>query len=201
MVYDDDRGLPLHQEFQEPVAPEQRRNQRSKPAVGEVRDAQFRTFYLSTTPRLVRFLLWQGADLNTAADVAQETMRRAHRDWLYLSDPAAWVRVVAARELIRLQLKSERETLFAEVPESTVLPPDITCLSDEREAVLGLLRRLPPRQRQVMAWTIDGYGPQEIAKILDITEEATRSNLYKARSALTSFLRVQREEEDRVQPK
>jgi DNA-directed RNA polymerase specialized sigma24 family protein len=37
-----------------------------------------------------------------------------------------------------------------------------------------------------MAWTYDGYEPQEIARELGIAVEAVRSSLYKARRTLVA---------------
>ncbi|TDD11170.1 hypothetical protein E1294_45525 [Nonomuraea diastatica] len=43
---------------------------------------------------------------------------------------------------------------------------------------------LPPVQREIMAWTIDGYTPAEIAELLDKSPPAVRVNLFKARATL-----------------
>jgi RNA polymerase sigma factor (sigma-70 family) len=155
------------------------------------RDRDFEEFYRDFTPRLVRFLLWHGAELHLAADVAQETMRRAYRGWGRITQPGAWARTVAGRELTRRLVEQEHEALCDQVPERPVLLTESAGLSEERNQVLTLLRRLPPRQRQVMAWTYDGYTPQEIARILQISDDAVRSNLYKARTALATSLREQ----------
>ena len=53
---------------------------------------------------------------------------------------------------------------------------------------LALLKNLPPRQRQVMAWTYDGATSTEIADTLKITTHAVRSNLYKARITLRELV-------------
>ena len=52
-----------------------------------------------------------------------------------------------------------------------------------------MLDLLPLRQRQVMAWTLDGYTPAQIADELQITAEAARSSLKKARRTLATYLR------------
>ncbi|MFE5126554.1 sigma factor-like helix-turn-helix DNA-binding protein, partial [Streptomyces sp. NPDC056669] len=45
-----------------------------------------------------------------------------------------------------------------------------------------------PRQREVMAWTLDGYRPQEIAQIMGIAPEAARKNLERGRTLLKQAL-------------
>lgn len=61
---------------------------------------------------------------------------------------------------------------------------DLALLPEEGRTVIGLLRRLPPAQRLVMAWYFDGYGPAEIAAILDKRPETVRSALRHARLRL-----------------
>lgn len=40
-----------------------------------------------------------------------------------------------------------------------------------------------------MAWTLDGYTPAQIADELQITAEAARSSLTRARRTLATYLR------------
>lgn len=62
---------------------------------------------------------------------------------------------------------------------------------EQRHEVLRVLDLLPLRQRQVMAWTLDGYPPAQIADELGITAEAVRSSLRKARRTLAAYLRAE----------
>ncbi len=61
---------------------------------------------------------------------------------------------------------------------------------EERHEVLRLLNLLPPRQRQVMAWTYDGSSPADIAAELNISAEAVRTNLKRARRTLATHLEL-----------
>jgi DNA-directed RNA polymerase specialized sigma24 family protein len=47
--------------------------------------------------------------------------------------------------------------------------------------VLAALASLPPKQREVMAWHIDGFRSAEIAATLHMDPAAVRQNLIKAR--------------------
>jgi RNA polymerase sigma-70 factor (ECF subfamily) len=59
---------------------------------------------------------------------------------------------------------------------------------EQQHEVLRLLKHLPPRQRQVLAWTFDGYTPSEIAEELAINSEAVRSSLKLARRTLAAAI-------------
>ncbi|BBJ37380.1 hypothetical protein SSPO_000980 [Streptomyces antimycoticus] len=61
-------------------------------------------------------------------------------------------------------------------------------LGEEEARVYEALSWLPPRQREVMAWTLDGYRPQEIAQIMGIAPEAARKNLERGRTLLKQAL-------------
>ena len=63
-------------------------------------------------------------------------------------------------------------------------------LRDEARTVLAALAALPPKQRQVMAWSIDGYSPAEIARKLGADPTAVRQNLTKARKNLKQLLGI-----------
>jgi RNA polymerase sigma-70 factor (ECF subfamily) len=149
-------------------------------------DEAFATFYKSFTPTLVAFLIWQGVPLQHAADVAQETMTDAYRSWETIRRPEAWARRVASRRWAR-QIAGSVEESVDVVPEP-ILVRDISDLAkwEERHDVLRILNQLPSRQRQVLAWRLDGYTPTEIAEELQMTPEAVRASLYKARRTLAS---------------
>ncbi len=153
-------------------------------------DAAFSAFYRRFVPRLVAFLVWQGARLPDAADIAQDTMIKLYRRWSEIHEPEAWARRVASRALAR-HIASIREDPCDDPPVHSSLLPPLTNVEawDQRHEVLRLLALLPPRQQQVLAWTLDGYTPAGIAEELGITAEAVRANLMKARRALAKHLR------------
>lgn len=158
-------------------------------------DEEFSAFYRAEVRGLVVFLLHHGATLAVAADMAQEAMIRAHRYWGTIRSPRAYVRTVAARALAR-RTASVPEVPVDEVPEPTSLLPRPDAYADweEQHVTLALLRSLPPRQRQVLAWTLDGYAPAEIAEQLSLSSEAVRASLKKARRAAVQYLAARKEE-------
>src|SRR5262249_8029152 len=122
----------------------------------------------------------QGVPLGHAADLAQETMILAYRHWATITHPEPWARRVASRLWAR-RLAETAEDSVADVPEPGPLLAitDVTAW-EQRHDVLRVLDLLPSRQRQVLAWTLDGYTPTEIATELQISPDTVRANLYKA---------------------
>jgi RNA polymerase sigma factor (sigma-70 family) len=162
--------------------------------------AAYGSFYRGHVERLVAFLLWYGADLAEATDIAQETMIKAFHHWNSLTNPAAWVRTTASRKFIRRRTQSREdptEEISEPQPSSALLRTDTSAIAleeqHEQQQVLELLASLPPRQRQVMAWTYDGFSPAEIAAELStpkhpLTSEAVRASLKLARRNLAERL-------------
>ncbi|MEU0208342.1 sigma-70 family RNA polymerase sigma factor [Streptomyces canus] len=158
-------------------------------------DEEFSAFYRSTIRPLVGFLINHGAAATLAADIAQDTMTKAYKRWTELHEPRGWVHTVAARALART-IASVEEDLVEQVPEPTALlaRPDALAEWETRYDALPLLHSLPPRQRQILAWTLAGYTPSDIADQLCISPETVRGNLAKARRAAVAYL-AQREVE------
>lgn len=154
--------------------------------------AAFSAFYREFTPDLVGFLIWQGVPHADAVEIAQDVMAEALRAWERIEHPQAWTRRVASRA------HAKRIATIAEDPVAEVSEAPSPLLTDpaELDAVVGrhevlrLLALLPPRQRQVMAWTVDGYSPAEIAQELKMKVEAVRSSLLKARRALAHHMNL-----------
>ncbi|WP_380283724.1 RNA polymerase sigma factor [Kitasatospora purpeofusca] len=152
---------------------------------------EFDEFYLRFTPRLVGFLMWQGAPARLAADLAQEAMIKAYQRWSQIRSPEAWLRRVASRDLVRYVSRVPEDPMD-ELPESPgplIRSTDELAEMESRQELLDLLGSLPPRQRQVLAWSVDGYSPTEIAEELGINPATIRANLMKARRAVAGRLR------------
>jgi RNA polymerase sigma-70 factor (ECF subfamily) len=150
----------------------------------------FEAFYRKNTKPLVAFLLLQGASLVDATDIVQDTMTAAYRRWPSITHPRAWAYRVASRALVRL-VSSIREDHVIEPPQPNPLLRDTNIEQwEQHQDIIGILGHLPPRQRQVMAWTLSSYTPSEIANELNMTPEAVRSTLLKARQALRILLQT-----------
>ncbi|WP_194838606.1 RNA polymerase sigma factor [Nocardia sp. XZ_19_369] len=158
------------------------------PSVVE-QEVAFAAFYRESAPRLIGFLVLQGARPADAAEITQEVMIKLWRSWSVVTKPMAWARVTASRALAR-RMAAIEEDLIAEFGErSAVLAAD-SGIDEwiENNHYYRLLRALPPRQRQVMVWTMEGYSSVEIAELLRLNPATVRSNLRKARRALATEL-------------
>jgi RNA polymerase sigma-70 factor (ECF subfamily) len=97
--------------------------------------------------------------------------------------------MTARNELITMRQAAHRETPQDTLPEKAV--PVSTALAvelgEEGREVLMALDTLPLKQREVMAWIIDGFGSAEIARGLGVTPESVRQNYAKARKNLSRF--------------
>jgi RNA polymerase sigma factor (sigma-70 family) len=153
---------------------------------------EFSRFYREHFPRLVAYLIYQGATAHLAADLAQDAMTTAYRRWPEITAPRAYVYKVAGRAFLRQTLD---ELPVGDVPEPTsVLPrPGEAEAWLQTQLIITVLRALPPRQRQVLALTIDGWPPADISTLLDLTPEAVRSNLMKARRSASEHRRTAEE--------
>jgi RNA polymerase sigma factor (sigma-70 family) len=153
---------------------------------GGMREAEFIEFFRAEHKKLVRFAIAIGAGGDEAAEIAQVTFVKAFEGWNAIRAPRAWIRRVAVNELTAARQAAKRETPQATLPDmpvpvSTALAVELT---DEARQVLAALQALPPRQRQVMAWIIDGFGPAEIARELGVSPESVRQSYAKARKNL-----------------
>ena len=153
----------------------------------ETTRTEFATFYRRTVKELVGFLVLQGGQLVDAADIAQDTLSAAYERWNTINHPRAWCYRVASRALIRRLIAVEDPADEPSEHGPLLRATNIECWEQQQD-IVRVLALLPPRQRQVMAWTIYSYTPKEIAEELDIEPEAVRANLMKARRALVARL-------------
>lgn len=150
----------------------------------------FSCFYREFVARLVAYIVHQGASMDLAADIVQDTMIKAYRKWPEIECHKAWAYKVAYREYLRHVMRVV-EAPVAEISEPTPLlpcPEEAEAWAQEQE-IVRVVRGLPGRQRQVFALFLDGWTPAEIAGLLGIEGPAVRSSLRKARVAVGAELR------------
>lgn len=138
----------------------------------------------------VAWRLLQAAD--DAEDVVQDVfvgLPRALRTYRGSGSFEGWLRRITVRVcLMRMRSRRRRgeEPLDAR---SDLSRRDGTSAALNRVALSAALARLPEPQRTVFVLkVVEGYSHEEIAAMLDISVEASRARLSRARSELRSFL-------------
>lgn len=165
--------------------------QRSRPrsnVIGSLTTTDFTPFYDENMPKLIRFLMRLGAPPQEAADAAQDAFTEAFAQWSRIAAPHAWLRTVATRRYLRARYGRELLTDTPPEPQPCGVKLDELLLKEEWQNVYAALGTLPPRQRQVMAWHLDGFGHSEIGTALGMSTEAVRQNYARARSSLKRTL-------------
>jgi RNA polymerase sigma factor (sigma-70 family) len=139
-----------------------------------------------------RFLLARGAPLEDAEEIAQAAWARGWEFRDQLRDPglvAFWVNSIA-RNLFRARFRAPIQT---EIEDShAVYTLDLNAIEVGR-----LLDRCPPRDRELLEQSLEGYSAEEIARTEGITPTGIRVRLLRIRTSLRGKLTV---EKPRSQP-
>ncbi|AEV84239.1 hypothetical protein ACWT_3216 [Actinoplanes sp. SE50] len=134
---------------------------RGLPAYGEI--LEFELFFRGRFPELVRFLMIkEDATLQDAEDAVEDAMSSAYRCWSKIDNPDAWVRQAAVHALIGIRRRDRRRRLaLLAMRGQRTADSDLadSALHEEAEGVLAVLKKLPPAQREVLAYRLDGYPP------------------------------------------
>ena len=154
----------------------------------------FRILYRKHTPRLFLFSLrLSGGDHSKAEDLIQETWIRAVQNlskFEWRSKFASWLSGIA--------LNCYRETRYREQPVGE--QQDFAGERRDIDAAIDLetcIRRLPPGSREIFVLhDIEGYTHEEIAKLLNIGNGTSKSQLFEARKKLRAWLSVSSEKEE-----
>lgn len=150
-------------------------------------DAQaFHALFETYAPRVKSYMMRQGADPNTAEELAQETLLTVWRKaGLYSGEkgsPTTWIFTIARN--LRID-RLRREMAWQELPEghdeeaSDDTPPDEAVSERERqERVQRALSSLPADQHEVVSLSyIDGLSHSEIADRLNLPLGTVKSRM------------------------
>ena len=139
--------------------------------------------------KLFRLALRITFDRAEAEDVVQDTMIRVwnkREEWTQFGSIEAYCLTVAKNLAIDRSQKKEAQNV--EIPpemeeESEISGPYDQLVNTERMSIIHrLINELPEKQRLIMQLRdIEGESYKEIAKILNLTEEQVKVNLFRAR--------------------
>jgi RNA polymerase sigma factor (sigma-70 family) len=153
----------------------------------------FAEFYRGARDECLRAVLVSTGDQDTAQDLVDEAFARACASWRKVSRhpaPAAWVVRTALNVNISRWRHRRREVTL----------PDLGTVADESSAyaasddpvdprIMTALRRLPPRQRQVVALRLFlDLDTGRTAEMLGIAPSTVKAHLARALAALRDEL-------------
>ena len=154
-----------------------------------MQEISFRDDILPLKDKLFRLALRITFDRAEAEDVVQDTMIRVwnkREEWTQFGSIEAYCLTVAKNLAIDRSQKKEAQNveLTPELEEeSEISGPYDQLVNNERMSIIHrLINELPEKQRLIMQLRdIEGESYKEIAKILNLTEEQVKVNLFRAR--------------------
>lgn len=157
-----------------------------------MRDADsFDAFVRARLPDLMRFGRALTGDEHAAADLVQDALERTLMRWSKVTsdDPEGYVRRAMVNRSISVWRKLGRERVTDRLPQDSYLDPE------RDEALLGALRRLPPRQRAVIALRYyDDLTEAQTAAVLGCSTGTVKSQASDAMAKLRGLLGEKSEE-------
>ena len=154
-----------------------------------MQEISFRNDILPLKDKLFRLALRITLDRAEAEDVVQDTMIRVWNkrdEWQQFESVEAYCLIVAKNLAIDRSQKKEAQhvELTPEMAEEAdTSGPYDRLVNDERMRIINrLINELPEKQRLIMQLRdIEGESYKEIAKVLQLTEEQVKVNLFRAR--------------------
>ena len=128
-----------------------------------------------------------------AEDTAQDAFAAAFRVWRSIvayDSPGAWVRRVTCNRAASVLRRRVREAkALMRLAGRMQTPIEL----DEGDAAFWqAVRRLPPRQAQVVAlYYMDDHSVRDIAEVLDCSEGTVKTHLSRARDAVARHLQLE----------
>lgn len=144
---------------------------------------------------LIRLAVVMLGDRSTAEDVVHDSFCALYRRWEHLADAGKALSYVRSsilngcRSELRRRIRSQRRAAREPVPADSVSAEADVLVGEEHRQVLAALRRLPPRQREVLVlrFYLDLPEP-EIAAAMRVTQGTVKPTTSRGLSALAQLL-------------
>lgn len=159
----------------------------------------FRKLFQAYAPRVKSYMMRQGADANTAEELAQETLLTVWRKaGLYSGEKGSattWIFTIARNLRIdRLRKEVAWQPLPEdndETPSEDLSPDEEVSERERREKVQAVLSDLPPDQSEVVVLSyIEGLSHSEIAEKLGLPLGTVKSRMRLAYQKIRDALEV-----------
>jgi RNA polymerase sigma factor (sigma-70 family) len=143
--------------------------------------------------RVLGICLGYTRDFDAAEDAAQEALVSAFLGLANLKDPRAfgpWLRQMAVNGALMWIRRNRRQVPLDEADEADLASPAPSpearaAQSDAQREVLGAMGRLTePQQQALTLFYLEEMSIREIARFLDVSEQAVNQRLYRARQCL-----------------
>lgn len=149
----------------------------------------FRDDILPLKDKLFRIALRITFNPAEAEDVVQDTMLRVwsrKNEWAEFQSIEAFCTTVARNLAIDRSQKKEAQNISLntafDISEASSGPSEILETKERFELIDRLINELPEKQRMIIQLRdIEGESYKEIARIMDISEEQVKVNLFRAR--------------------
>lgn len=144
---------------------------------------------------LYRFALSTTGDRHIAEDLTQETYVRAIKAYARSSpaNPKAWLFTILVnliRDRARQSKHSPDELRDDEVSTRFVSPERQAILNEQQAHILAWMDELPDRQKRVLHLrAVEQFTIQEIAQLLDTSDNSVKANLSIARKRMRERVR------------
>ena len=156
-----------------------------------VRQHRFEILAKALVPSLYRYAWWLCRDRALADDLVQETLLRAWRSLEQLRDEDAarqWLITILRREYLR-ELSRRKDTV--DIHELPLADPRARVGGGDTDAedVRRALHKLEPEYREpLVLQVLMGCSTQEIGELLQLTQGAVLTRLFRARQQLRELL-------------
>ncbi len=154
--------------------------------------SEFQALTAELSPDLYRYAFWLCRDPHVAEDLVQETWLRAWRSRSSLKESAKakpWLLTILRRENARLYERQRPETVDVDQLHSLVSDTGVedTVIDDMRRAIFELEDAYrEPLVLQVLL----GHSTAEIAALMNLSQAAVLTRLFRARKHLQSVMGV-----------
>jgi RNA polymerase sigma-70 factor (ECF subfamily) len=145
------------------------------------------------SPKMYAVCLRYAKDVDEAKDILQEGFIKVFNNlerFEHKGSFEGWVKRIFINTSIEFYRKAQRENMVDNIDDVPERPIDPQTISALRAAdLMKLVERLPKGYRTVFnLFAIEGYRHDEIAEMLNISENTSKSQLHKARLFLQELV-------------
>jgi RNA polymerase sigma-70 factor (sigma-E family) len=148
----------------------------------------FEEFVAERLDGLLRYATVLTNDPHLAQDIVQDVLLRAQQRWDGIDAPPTYVRRMVTNEYLSWRRRAVRRMVPSSHDVLDALSPpeaDPAIAYDDRDAMLGLLAKLPRKQRAaVVLRYYENYSDTEIGAVLRCGPSTVRSQISRALAAL-----------------